>query len=658
MPSTAEWLAAQPDALKFFANPANALSYANALTASSKQASDDQAQVAAGKAYGAGDYSTAATTLANTGNIADAQKVQQVGQANNSAGMAYIAKALPVFQKIGQLHAAEGPQAQAAALTGALDHLAPEAKQLTGVSDQTLMALHQSFATDPQGTLDRLQAMVPTEFKTVGDSLVPIQGNQILSNQAYTGMKTVTAGPGQTVLQVGGAAGSSPQAPPGTATPATPPAQSGADIFGGQLATPQTVATIESGNNPNAVSSAGAVGTMQTMPDTLRDPGYGVAPAQNNSPQEETRVGTELLSALGQKFGNPVDQLVAYNKGSGFAQKWIQQGRHFDQLPKETQLYLGRAAVAQLAGKQPPPLPSQAAPQARGASVLYQGGPVYRDATPEEAKKGIRQVNTATGEEKFAPANITMMQSGMGALSPAAKIQAAEQYLAGDKSVLQGLGYGTMGAANRAEVRNLIAQLAQQRGESASQVASRLATFDKGAQAFASGTQGNTIRALGVALSHLDVLRNLGQALNNGNVQAVNQLKNAFQAQFGKPAPANFDAAREIVGDEVVKSIVGNGAGAIADREAAKAAISKASSWPQLLGVIHTYQQLQAGQLMGLRSQYEASTGLKDFDNHLTPEARQVFSRFRGSPPAAQRRGAQPSPQDIVNELRRRGVVK
>lgn len=40
---------------------------------------------------------------------------------------------------------------------------------------------------------------------------------------------------------------------------------------------------VESGGDPDAVSSAGAVGRMQTMPATLKDPGFGIEPAKDDS---------------------------------------------------------------------------------------------------------------------------------------------------------------------------------------------------------------------------------------------------------------------------------------------------------------------------------------------------------------------------------------
>lgn len=59
----------------------------------------------------------------------------------------------------------------------------------------------------------------------------------------------------------------------------------------------------ESGGNPNAVSPKGAMGTMQTMPGTLRDPGFGVAPAKDNSPAEMQRVGVDYLRQMIGRYG-------------------------------------------------------------------------------------------------------------------------------------------------------------------------------------------------------------------------------------------------------------------------------------------------------------------------------------------------------------------
>ncbi len=100
----------------------------------------------------------------------------------------------------------------------------------------------------------------------------------------------------------------------------------------------------ESRGNPNAVSPAGAVGRMQTMPGTLRDPGYGIAPARDNSDGELTRVGNEYLKAMTDKYGLE-GGLAAYNWGPGNWERalWASGGdpaKALQRAPKETRAYV------------------------------------------------------------------------------------------------------------------------------------------------------------------------------------------------------------------------------------------------------------------------------------------------------------------------------
>ncbi len=45
-------------------------------------------------------------------------------------------------------------------------------------------------------------------------------------------------------------------------------------------------------------SPKGAQGEMQVMPATSRDPGFGVAPAKDGSPDELARVGRDYIAAM------------------------------------------------------------------------------------------------------------------------------------------------------------------------------------------------------------------------------------------------------------------------------------------------------------------------------------------------------------------------
>jgi hypothetical protein len=139
-----------------------------------------------------------------------------------------------------------------------------------------------------------------------------------------------------------------------------------------------------------------------------------------------------------------------------------------------------------------------------------------------------------------------------------------------------------------------------------------------GLKAFTSGKQGNTVRSFNVALAHLDTLDKAADALKNGDTPALNKIGNFIAEQTGQAAPTNFAGVKKIVGDEIVKAVVGSGGG-VADREEAANTISRANSPAQLKGVIGQYKELMRGQLGGLKQQYEQSTMRKDFDRFLSP---------------------------------------
>lgn len=109
----------------------------------------------------------------------------------------------------------------------------------------------------------------------------------------------------------------------------------------------------ESGGDPNALSPKGAAGIMQIMPDTARDPGYGVRPLQGwngvdprTAPvEEQVRFGSEYLNALAQNFGGDTKlALAAYNAGPGAVQQ-------YGGVPpyKETQNYVANITGGQSA---------------------------------------------------------------------------------------------------------------------------------------------------------------------------------------------------------------------------------------------------------------------------------------------------------------------
>jgi Transglycosylase SLT domain len=123
-----------------------------------------------------------------------------------------------------------------------------------------------------------------------------------------------------------------------------------------------------------------AKGEMQVLDGTARDPGYGVAPAKNGSPEELARVGAQYAEALLVHFGGDEAKAgAAYNYGPGNVQKLLSKhgSNWMEHLPKETKNYVASleskaAPVAPLMAAAPAALPEGAALQ--GAAV--QSGPV------------------------------------------------------------------------------------------------------------------------------------------------------------------------------------------------------------------------------------------------------------------------------------------
>jgi hypothetical protein len=150
----------------------------------------------------------------------------------------------------------------------------------------------------------------------------------------------------------------------------------------------------------------------------------------------------------------------------------------------------------------------------------------------------------------------------------------------------------------------------------------------------ANGKSGQAVKSFNVGLAHLDTLSNLADKLDNGSIPVLNAAGNYIAKQTGGDAQTNFEAAKKIVTDEVVKSIVGGGGG-VGDREKAESTINGAQTPKQLKGAIKTVQELMGGQLVGLEQSYRAGTGKKDFrDKYLSPEAKRAFDALQQTAPA------------------------
>jgi hypothetical protein len=296
-----------------------------------------------------------------------------------------------------------------------------------------------------------------------------------------------------------------------------------------------------------------------------------------------------------------------------------------------------------------------------GATTVVPGSEITKTMTPFEAGRLPilqQQANISAGQLKVAQDRL-LAESATGVLSPESLELAANLYA--QTGTLPQLGIGK-GAANvKSQIMNRAAQLTMGDGTSAADAAANLASAkqDTGSRtqavkAFATGKQGQQVTAFNTAIDHLSTMTKLSDALQNNDLKAFNLLGNTVARQTGQPAPTNFDAAKQIVTAEIIKAVVASGGG-VKERQEAENNFAAASSPEQLKGVINTYKQLLGGQLNSLNLQYENSTGRKDFDKKLTPDAKAELNKLRGVEKPATGSGAlSAAEQAELDQLRQR----
>jgi hypothetical protein len=160
--------------------------------------------------------------------------------------------------------------------------------------------------------------------------------------------------------------------------------------------------------------------------------------------------------------------------------------------------------------------------------------------------------------------------------------------------------------AYRNSVENYANALARSRDISPQQTA-EMWRQAPGMLRFILGPDGRSTVALGTATRHLDTMSDLVRTWNakadTGDWQTLNRVKAAIAREFGNDSVTNLDAARQIVGPEIIKAIGVAGAGTEVERRAAAAFAAPWSSPDQAFGAIRTVQTLMGGQLEGRERQ-------------------------------------------------------
>ena len=121
---------------------------------------------------------------------------------------------------------------------------------------------------------------------------------------------------------------------------------------------------------------------------------------------------------------------------------------------------------------------------------------------------------------------------------------------------------------------------------------------------FTSGKTGNNIDALNTAVDHLNTLKELGEGLQNSDVQMVNAAVNKARTAFGDPRVTNLRTAATAVESEIASLLKKTGA---TDQEinAWRANFSADMSPRQFTGAINTALRIMRGRERALQHRWQ-----------------------------------------------------
>lgn len=206
-------------------------------------------------------------------------------------------------------------------------------------------------------------------------------------------------------------------------------------------------------------------------------------------------------------------------------------------------------------------------------------------------------------------------------------------------------------AAKTSETRSTLANIAMRKlrdehpewdGKDLLRESSKIIAQQATDRNFAGGSGATQMRSLNTVADHLKLMSEYSEALRNGTmpfteIPRLNQIIQFAAKERGMPEVTNFNVARDIMADEVVRLLTSTG-GTEADRAGMQGRLAAAMSEYQQTGALTAFERFTAGRFKGLEQGYTRNDPerTKDFrENMLTPEARQIFTKHGISSEAA-----------------------
>jgi hypothetical protein len=149
------------------------------------------------------------------------------------------------------------------------------------------------------------------------------------------------------------------------------------------------------------------------------------------------------------------------------------------------------------------------------------------------------------------------------------------------------------------------------------------------------GKGADKIGAFSVAAQHIQALSDLGKALRNGDVVLENAALNKISVALGHPEVTNFDLAKQVVADEIIRAVLATGGG-VTDRDKLQQAFSANASPQQIEGAIGVAKNLIGARVNFARNQFKYSTKKDDksFNTLLPTEVQAIYSTTDAAPKA------------------------
>ncbi|AOI92528.1 hypothetical protein WS57_28040 [Burkholderia pseudomultivorans] len=197
----------------------------------------------------------------------------------------------------------------------------------------------------------------------------------------------------------------------------------------------------------------------------------------------------------------------------------------------------------------------------------------------------IRQEMLAMHRESL---NARMQGDPNSALGPDDLKFMADQYLAGDRTVLQNLGRGAQGSKNLVALRNAVRKEAQARGMSGADVAASVAEFEgvkSGERALGTRTA-QAGMAVNEADQFADIASDASRAVPRTQFVPANRALQAYETNTGDPKIVAFGAATNSLINAYARAVSPSGTPTVSDKEHAREMLNTAQTPEQYQSVI------------------------------------------------------------------------